>query len=50
LAKRILFDNANRAIGVEVQSANSTFSLCASKEVILSAGAVSQERPSLIVS
>jgi choline dehydrogenase len=44
LAKRILFDNENRAIGVEVQSANNTFSLNASKEVILSAGAVSKKR------
>jgi choline dehydrogenase len=46
LAKRILFDNAKRAVGVEVQSANTTttFSLSASKEVILSAGAVSEKR------
>ena len=40
LANRILFDGGKRAIGVEVTTAGSTYTLSASKEVILSAGVV----------
>lgn len=39
LAKRVLFDSRNRAIGVEVQFATLVYSLKATREVILSAGA-----------
>lgn len=47
LAKRILFDSDKKATGVEVQATslhNFTYQLSASKEVILSAGAVSSTK------
>ena len=47
LAKQILFDSSKRAIGLMVQSENGTFGLHARKEVVLSAGAVSNWKGSL---
>lgn len=41
LAKKILFDGSKTATGVTVQTGGHTFTLTATKEVILSAGAVS---------
>ena len=40
LAKQILFDSSKRATGLMVQSENTTFSLHARREIVLSAGAV----------
>ena len=40
LAKRILFNNMKQAIGVQVETADVPYSLFASKEVVISAGAV----------
>lgn len=41
LAKKIVFDGSKKATGVTVQTGGRTFILTATKEVILSAGAVS---------
>lgn len=43
LAKRILFDSTNAATGVQVDTGGAQYTLTAKKEVILSAGAVSQD-------
>ena len=41
LAKKIVFDGANNATGVQVESAGVNYELSANKEVIISAGVVS---------
>ena len=48
LAKQILFDSSKRAIGLIFQSENSTFNLRARREVVLSAGAVSNREEGLL--
>ena len=45
MAKKILFDGSKTATGVSVQTGRDTFTLTATKEVILSAGAVSLSSP-----
>jgi choline dehydrogenase len=47
LAKKILFDSNNTATGVEVETAGTSYTLNATREVILSAGAV--QSPQLLM-